>query len=292
MDEPLLPSRAARAKELEAALAPPKRPAPEPESAPEPRKPFKKSNRLMTEKAVAEALTIQTTGTNVEVVLNGTNTMGHGTFMEPTSPTAVLNNLILRAQLDPNAPELEPLSPTITGLQQAVKAMSLGEDIAPFKAHIQQVAANQPEKGDVVRSYVNQANQELIADVVEMRANAVRHIRRASRINEVSVGEGLVIWRMCNDQLPELTKSINENGKAVDTVTVVEKIDYQRQQVERSVARHWEGTTPQGREIIRKKLFTLQRQLELEQGIMPLGTEPPEPPPDPIEIEEPATAAS
>ena len=264
-----------------------------PEPAPPTPEPPKKAapKQAKTADAPVVAAAVKSTGSNVPTFNSlGTNTLGRAVFMEPTSPAAVLNNMICRAQMDPDAEALEPLSPTITGLAQTVKAMSLGQDIAPFKAHIQQVASNQPEKGDVVRSFVNQANHELIADVVEMRANVVRHVKRATRSNGVTVGEGIVVWKMCNDLLPALTDGLSKNDRAVDTVTVVEKIDYQRQQTERSVQRRWEGTTPQGRELIRKKLWELKRELQAEQGIFPptLETLPEEPATDIEETPAPA----
>lgn len=200
--------------------------------------------------------------------------LGKPSMMDPMSPHAVVNNLVSRDALDPKE-SLEPLSETVTGLQKLVKAMSKGEDISLYRSHIQRVAANQPEKGDVVRAYVNQANHELLADMIEMRANAVRHIKRAIRRNDISVSESLVVWRMSNDQIPELTKSVADNDKAVDTVTVIEKIDCHRQQIERTVQQKWEGTSPQGREIIRKKLWELERKLDAERN-KAVVQEPPE----------------
>ena len=265
-----------------------------PEPAPQTPEPPKKAapKQAKTANAPAVAAAVKSTGSNVPAFeSHGTNSLGRVVFMEPTTPAAKLNNMICRAQMDPDAEALEPLSPTITGLTQTVKAMSLGQDIAPFKAHIQQVASNQPEKNDVVRSYVNQANNELIADYVEIRADAIRHVKRATRRNEMTVGDAIVLWKMTNDQLPALTDGLSKNDRAVDTVTVVEKIDYQRQQTERSVQRRWEGTTPQGRELIRKKLWELKRELQAEQGIFPPSLDmPPEEPA--IDIEETPAATT
>jgi hypothetical protein len=262
-----------------------KAPPPEAPAKPKPKKP-----------ALPEA-TVVSNGTNVEavVVSNGSNAgmLGRPVFLEPNNPHAVTTNFVSRSDLDPQEP-LEPLSPTVVGLKGLVDAMSTNKDIAPFKSHIQQIAANQPEKGDVVRAYVNQANHELLADMIEMRANAVRHIKRATRRNDVSVSEALVVWRMSNDQIPELTKGLTDNDRAVDTVTVIEKIDFHRQQTERTVQKRWEGTTPQGRELIRKKLWELEQKLNAERGILPKGVEPPEVPEDTSaeETDEPAEATT
>ena len=223
--------------------------------------------------------------TSVTITDSGTNSMGRPVLMEPISSAALLNNLVCREILDPSG-ELEPTSPTIVGLQATVKAISLGTDIAPYRDSIQRVAANQPEKSEVVRAYLNQVDHETLVDMVVMRSHSLRVIKKASTRNDVTVGEALVVWRMCNEQIPELKKGIGTNDKAVDSVTVVEKIDYQRQQAERSSRNRWEGTTPQGRELIRKRLWTLRRRLLAQAGVHPVGIEPPEPPPEEIDSDD------
>lgn len=194
------------------------------------------------------------------VTVNGTNPIGNPVMVDlPTSTHEVLNNLVCRELIDPSGP-LEPLSQTVVSFQATVDAMSKGTDITPYKEHIQRIATNQPEKGDVIRAYVNQIEHEMIADLTVMRANAMRVIKRASGRNDVTVSEALVVWRMCNEQLPALKSGLNAD-KAVDSVTVVEKIDYARQQAERVTHTQWEGTTPQGREMIRKKLWEVEKEV-------------------------------
>lgn len=197
----------------------------------------------------------------LEVVSNGTHPMGRPEFMLPTSASAILNNVVCREILDPSG-ELEPVSPTVTNLENTVRALSLGHDITPYKENIQRVASSQVEKSDVVRAYMNQIDRETIADLTVMRASSLRVIKSASRRNDLTVGEALVVWKMCNEQIPEIQKNLTEEqNKSVDTVTVIEKIDLNKQQIERSVQQRWEGTTPQGRELIRKKLWDLSRNL-------------------------------
>jgi hypothetical protein len=210
----------------------------------------------------------------------------------PNSESAVLAELLSKDSEDPQE-ALEPLSQTVIGLKSLVSQITKGEDISAHRAHIAQVAANQPEKGDVVRAYVNQANYELLADYVEIRANGVRHIKRASRRDEVPMTAAIVCWKLANEQIDKLVDSSTKNDKAVDTTTVIEKIDYHRQQVERTVQTRWEGTTPQGRELIRKKLWEIEREMKIKAGILPPGMEPPEPPEDepvPEPSETPAAA--
>jgi len=243
------------------------------------------------------ALTVTSSGSHAPIppvpngtpsfVFTGSHPMGRPVLMDSCSPMAVINNLVCREVIDPSAP-LAPLSATVLGLEATVRAMSDGTDISPFKAHIQRVAANQLEKSDVIRAYLNQIDHETIADLAVMRASSLRVIKAATARSDVNVGEALVIWRMVNEQLPELKKSLSDD-KAVDGVSITEKIDYNRQQTERTVSLRWEGTTPQGRELIRKKLWTVKREMQAALGIKPPGiaTEPEE---EPIEMPPEETA--
>jgi len=192
----------------------------------------------------------------VEVV--GTHTFKPVPMM-PTSDMGVLNNLICREIVQPTQKDVG-VSATVQGLEAAVQAMSEGRDLGPYKDLIQRIAANQTEKSEVVRAFLNQIDHENLAAMSTMRANSLRKIVSASARNDLSVGEALVVWRIVNEQMPALRKNLADEP-AIDGVTATEKIDYQHQQVERTVKVRWDGTTPQGRELIRKKLWKAKREL-------------------------------
>lgn len=214
------------------------------------------------------------------VLTNGKNMLARPVPMEPFTDMAILNNLVCREEINPSG-ELPPPSPTITGLQNVMDAIARGEDIAPYKENIERVLANQPEKGELIGSYINQANKEALADMVVMRAGSLRVIKQATARTDLSMSEALVVWRMTSDQIAALNKGIGTDEKPVDGAHVVEKIDYNKTKVERDVARRWEGTTPQGRELIRKKLWEVERAEQAKRGIQPSGTTPVEPPENP-----------
>lgn len=268
--------------------AKPKRRARKPKTEPTPAPP----EAVVSQNGSHVALVVSTgtqTASETTVTTKGSNSFGRPQKdIIPNSEQAVLAELLSKDAENPQE-ELEPLSQTVIGLKSLVSQITKGEDISAHRALIAQVAANQPEKGDVVRAYVNQANYELLADYVEIRANGVRHIKRASRRDDVQMTHAIVCWKLANEQIDRLVESSTKNDKAVDTTTVIEKIDYHRQQVERTVQTRWEGTTPQGRELIRKKLWEIERRMKAEKGIHPTGMEPPEPPedePEPEPVEE------
>ena len=116
---------------------------------------------------------------------------------------------------------------------------------------------------------MNQLNQEAAADVATIRAYCLRVIKRAVRRNDVSVGEALVMWRICNEQMPGLRESLEASNTSMDALSVIQKIDGSRREAEKIRQKHWEGTTSQGRELIRKKLWELKRELLKKRGIHP-----------------------
>lgn len=220
---------------------------------------------------------------------SATYRMGVPVMMEPLSQAAILNNLLCREELDPSGP-LPPPSPTIIGLQKVSDAIANGEDITPYKENIERVLANQPEKGELLRSYINQADKEALTDMTIMRQRSLAVIKQASLRSDLHLSEALVVWRTCNEQIPLLSKK--DADKPVDGANVVEKIDYHKQQVEREVQKRWEGTTPQGRELIRKRVWEAQREIEIASGVYPPGMEPAPPPEPPEDLAEPEPEAA
>jgi len=216
------------------------------------------------------------------VVSHGTYMMGRPVPQEPSSESAVLNNLICREELDPSGP-LPPPSPTIVGLQAVSDAIADGGDLAPFRDNIERVVSNQPEKGELLRSYIDQADKEALVDMVVMRANSLKVIKQASLRHDLHLPEAIVVWRLSNEQIPVLKKGVGMDEKAVDFAGAITKIDYGKRKIAQDIEQRWEGTTPQGRELIRKKLWEIKREVEIKQGIYPPGVEPreaPEPPED------------
>ena len=210
-------------------------------------------------------------------------------IVEAASEHAVMNNLLCAEELDPSGP-LPPISQTVVMFQAVVTAIAANSDLTPYKQNIKQIVSNQPEKNELVHGYHTQIAHEKLANLEVIEAHAINHLMRASKRDRLESTEALVLWRDARAQAKEVREQL-KHDKAIDGAAVVEKIDYARHQVERDVAQKWEGTTPQGRELIRKKLWTLERQLELEAGIKPPGIQPPEPPPDDMEPENPPPIA-
>jgi hypothetical protein len=229
---------------------------------------------------------VKMSGTNCEVISARKAEMGTPSLVLPTSPDDVLNNVIAKAALDPKIPPPEPPSVVNEHLKHALNAFITGESIEKAVPFLKLIATGVLEKVDIVKTLKLYSDLEAVQTYLTVRDRSLRAINNASTYGKISTSESIVLWRTVNEDLPKLMDSIDSNAKAVDINSTLEKADSARKVSDEESKKMWEGTTPQGREIIRKTLHKLQKQLDaqLAQAV------PPEPPPDPPEDFEEDTA--
>jgi hypothetical protein len=182
------------------------------------------------------------------------------TVAVPSTPLAIVGNLLAKEIADPSGP-VEDISPTVKTLMRLNAVISGGGDIGEIKTDIIRIAAHQPEKADVFQSILNLIDQERATDWVFIRAYAEKRIKRAAQRGEISTSECVALWQIANTLVEKYQDKSAKLNKPVDTVTVVEKVDTHQIHAEQIIEQRWEGTTPQGRQIIRMKLFDLKRQI-------------------------------
>jgi hypothetical protein len=197
-------------------------------------------------------------------VKDGKKPLMRPTMKLPMSAEDIVANMMARELLDPTGP-LIPASPTIELLAQTVATISSGGDITPFREHLERVSANKPEKSELILCQLDQINDERIPRLVELQDNSERVIVSASRRGDINVSEALIAWKLANQEMALILKAKHERAQPVDGRAAVEKISTTQQQVDRTVAIKWEYTSPQGREIIRKELWELKREISATQ---------------------------
>ena len=150
------------------------------------------------------------------------------------------------------------------GVHQGLLAAEPGLTV---RQNLERVTANQPEKAELVMAQLNQINDERIPRLVELQDNSERVIVQASRRSDVNVSEALVAWKLANQELALILKAKQDNrGQPVDGGAAVDKINVTQQTVDRVISEKWEYTSPQGREIIRKKVWEVKREMEISQA--------------------------
>ena len=187
-------------------------------------------------------------------------------LMMPTSKEAVVNNLMTR-KLNDGGPPAEPISNTVKVLVRLSQAVSKGDSIDDIKTDIVRLVAHQPEKTDIFQSVLTCVDRERTADMVEIRAGVEKELKRSVLSGGLTVSESLAVWDIANNIIKENQAKAAKNNKGVDAANV-EKVDAHSLETEKVIRQKWEGTTPQGRQIIRMKLFELKRYVaaEIEQA--------------------------
>ena len=174
----------------------------------------------------------------------------------PTSSDAVLNNMMAREMLHPSGP-IDNVSENLLLLQTLAVGLRHG-DIAAVRDALTRKATHQVEKAQIIDAVLNEDNFERTANWMEVRHNTERVIKQCSRRGDMTTAEATVLWRISHDALSECFTRL-EKTKPMDSESVVGKVDIQKQEVDQSVRQRWANTSPQGREIIRKKLHKLKK---------------------------------
>jgi len=182
-------------------------------------------------------------------------------MMLPTSSSAVVNNFIARKMGE--GPSAEPVSNTVKVLTRLSNAVSTGADISDIKTDIVRIISNQPEKADMFQGVLNCVDQERTSDMVEIRATVEKQLKRAVQSGGATTPECLAIWEIANSVIEKNQAKSAKMNKPVDSASL-QKVDASRIETEHMIQQKWEGTTPQGRQIIRMKLFELKRHVAVE----------------------------
>lgn len=186
-----------------------------------------------------------------------------------TSPSdfGVVTNLVSREIIDPSGP-LDPQSPTVQLLRATVNAIANGDDISAYVDKLRRITSNQAEKSDLIVAQLNQIDDERIPGLVEIQDLTERVIRRACRRGDISTGEAMAAWRMVNQELSTLRASKDkQREKIVDGNSAIHKLDAASQQASSVTAVKWEYTTPQGRELIRKRLWEMKKEIIVNSAV-------------------------
>lgn len=176
-----------------------------------------------------------------------------------SSPQAVMNNVIAREIADPSGP-IEPVSPTVKVLTRLVSGLMTDGDIEDVKAALTRIASHQQEKADLFAAIMNQIDQERVGDFLEIRCHQEKVLKRSAVRGDMTTQDAVNIWHIANNVIATCQAN-QKHVKTMDTVMTVDKVDQRSGALEQTIKQRWEGTTPQGREIIRKRLFGIKREL-------------------------------
>ena len=182
----------------------------------------------------------------------------------PTDGMAVLSNLISRELIDPQADE-EPENVSMAVMQEVVRAALEGRDLSVLEARIKSVSDMIQDKHELVQAIINgpHALHEKF-EWLRVRTSTHKEIRKAARRGDLNTRELLEVANLANDMVQQIDKEL-KGGSPSDPITVVHRIENSRKREDAATQKLYEGTTPQGREIIRKQAYRIRKAVRAHQ---------------------------
>lgn len=191
--------------------------------------------------------------------------------LPPLSPTPVefprneaeaMNNVLCRDVVHPETQDDVPADPTVEVLSQLVSGIVNGTDLNPVKDTVQRILSHQRDKAELIASVLQNHEFHRVAEWTRVRAENERRLYKASLRGDLTTAESIAFMRTANQEInafvDRVTLLSKNNQQALDT-GVVEKVDTANIQEDPSALEHFKGTTPHGREIIRRRLFALKK---------------------------------
>ncbi len=171
----------------------------------------------------------------------------------PGAASEVVNNVICRDLIEADLVETEMVpDPTLSVLDSLVSGIVNGTDIEHIKTEIQRMLSSQREKAEIVNAMMRTHDYWRVAQWLRVRNENERRIFSASRRGDLTSAEALAFLRVANAEIEAFKADKTELQP--DSGALLDRMDNTEAKREKSVAENFKGTTPHGREIVRKRL--------------------------------------
>lgn len=171
----------------------------------------------------------------------------------PTTAIEVVNNALCRDIIETEVDEPEVVAdPTLSVLDSLVGGIVNGTDIEHIKGEVQRMLSSQREKSEIVGSMMRTHDYWRVAQWLRVRHDNERRIFKASRRGDLTTSEALAFMRIASAEIQ--TFKADKSDIQPDSGALLDRMDSTEAKREKSVAENFKGTTPHGREIIRKRL--------------------------------------
>lgn len=179
----------------------------------------------------------------------------------PVSRDAVLNNALVKEIMNPS-PDSEPEDLSLPVMREIVRAALEGKDLGEMEERIKQLSTMIHDKHALLQAIINgpHALHEKY-EWLAVRTRTDRELRKMARRGDLSSSELLVVAALASERIQEIDKEIR-GAPPADPITVVHRIENNRKRDDASMAKVLEGTTPQGREIVRKQVYRIRKQVQ------------------------------
>jgi len=188
----------------------------------------------------------------------------------PRSPEDIVHNIMVRQLVDDaqSPPPATSTSPALALLAKLQQRKDKGESLAPLQAEVARVTQGQEIENQVTKAvFDSHVNRKVLTWMIadeEIDAFLLRCFKRG----DLTPTEAIVLKKLSMSQLAATAEDLRKNlkeGMAFNPSDIL-KMDYSLQIQEHTMAKQFAGTTPQGREIIRKITMKARRKIYNTEG--------------------------
>ena len=163
------------------------------------------------------------------------------------------------------ASEEKDLSMEMLNIFQGVsEGLLVGSNLGPLKDEFVKLFSSLDEKNALCEAMLLLYEKQRLFPLLMARAHITSNLIKCAEREDLTPAEELAFFKIFGDEVTSIRESLKEFSAAQlkDVEALLEKIDSNDAGNLRDLAKQFEGTTPQGREIIRRVLYKLKEELE------------------------------
>jgi len=171
-----------------------------------------------------------------------------------------IHTALLREIIDPSSDEPLPQSSVLTVLDRVVNGIVNGGSLDGCKDDVLRLLSHPTEKAQVMLGMLLNSDIERLGMFMKIRDRTEQMLNRAMNRSDLTCAEALALNRMACIEISVIRANLEAEQPTLDTQTLTEKIDSKKQTVERKIERTLQRSSPQGREIIRRRIYAMQKE--------------------------------
>ena len=140
----------------------------------------------------------------------------------------------------------------------------MGSNLGPLKEDFLKLFSSLDEKNALCDAMLMLYDKQRLFSLLMARAHITSNLIKCAEREDLTPAEELAFFKIFGDEVTSIRESLKEFSAAPlkDVEALLEKIDSNDAGNLRDLAKQFEVTTPQGREIIRRVLYKLKEELE------------------------------
>jgi len=163
---------------------------------------------------------------------------------------------------NPDGTQKIKTDPAIEAMTNVINMINDGTSIEPHQAKIKQLIDSQSDRANLIDSLQLTHEYGRLVKFLSARAKVEDVLLAVAERGALTPAEALAFHSILSKEIKDMQRRVGAGAISVrDLIGLLNKVDWVVQNNEAKLARSFDNTNPQGREIVRKVASTLQKTL-------------------------------